>query len=249
VVLTAPRILLLKDPTRGIDVGTKQEILSPAAQSGGLRRIDRLYSTDYDELIGCCDRVLIFYGGRVVRVLEGRGHHRDQIRGSAFNLPAGETPSPAGRATDERASPAAVPEHRPLCWPFGLFLILYVFYSSLHPRGFTSDLVRPELQRGADAYPARNGANLAVLLGGMRPWSVRAADDAGEFRRLRDGQRVAANRLGMVAAWRGRLAACSTASSVVYGRLQAHCGDLARGGVQRHGAVHPANAGGEVDPT
>ena len=39
------------------------------------------YSTDYDELVGCCDRVLILYDGRIVRVLEGERDHGARHRG------------------------------------------------------------------------------------------------------------------------------------------------------------------------
>ena len=47
-----PRIILLNDPTRGIDVGTKQEIyaLLRRLADGGAAIL--LYSTDYDELVG-----------------------------------------------------------------------------------------------------------------------------------------------------------------------------------------------------
>jgi ribose transport system ATP-binding protein len=47
-----------------------------------------LYSTDYDELIGCCDRVLILYSGRIVRELVGPAITETAIVASAFNLPA-----------------------------------------------------------------------------------------------------------------------------------------------------------------
>jgi ribose transport system ATP-binding protein len=92
-LLTAPRILLLNDPTRGIDVGTKQEIYRLLRNLADAGASIVLYSTDYDELIGCCDRVLIFYGGRVVRVLEGADITETNIVAGAFNLPAGESPS------------------------------------------------------------------------------------------------------------------------------------------------------------
>jgi ribose transport system ATP-binding protein len=70
-LMRQPRIILLNDPTRGIDVGTKQEIyllLRKLADSGAAIV---LYSTDYDELIGCCDRVLVLYDGTVKRTLTG----------------------------------------------------------------------------------------------------------------------------------------------------------------------------------
>jgi ribose transport system ATP-binding protein len=70
-LMRKPRIILLNDPTRGIDVGTKQEIYQLLRQlaDGGAAII--LYSTDYDELIGCCDKVLVMYDGAVKRTLTG----------------------------------------------------------------------------------------------------------------------------------------------------------------------------------
>ena len=77
-LMTKPRIILLNDPTRGIDVGTKQELyqlLRRLAESGAAILF---YSTDYDELIGCCDRVLVLYNGAVTRTLEGGRADRAQ---------------------------------------------------------------------------------------------------------------------------------------------------------------------------
>jgi ribose transport system ATP-binding protein len=91
-LLTGARLILLNDPTRGIDVGTKQEIyrlLRKLADSG---KGVIFYSTDYAELIGCCDRVLIFYGGRIVRELERDELTERKIISAALNLPDNETP-------------------------------------------------------------------------------------------------------------------------------------------------------------
>jgi ribose transport system ATP-binding protein len=96
-LLTGARILLLNDPTRGIDVGTKQEIYRLLRELADTGTAVLLYSTDYDELIGCCDRVLILYGGRIARTLEGEAITETEIVAGAFNLPTG-TASPAVRA-------------------------------------------------------------------------------------------------------------------------------------------------------
>jgi ribose transport system ATP-binding protein len=86
-LMTKPRIILLNDPTRGIDVGTKQELyeLLRRLAEGGAAIL--FYSTDYDELIGCCDRVLVFYNGSVVRTLEGAALTEHNLIASAHNLP------------------------------------------------------------------------------------------------------------------------------------------------------------------
>jgi ribose transport system ATP-binding protein len=68
---TLPDILLLMDPTRGIDVGTKQELYALIRQLADAGATILFYSTDYDELIGMCDRVAILYRGRVVKELQG----------------------------------------------------------------------------------------------------------------------------------------------------------------------------------
>ena len=44
------------------------------------------YSTDYDELIGCCDRVLVLYDGRVVKELKGEGLNEHALIASALNV-------------------------------------------------------------------------------------------------------------------------------------------------------------------
>ncbi len=85
-LLTGARIVLLCDPTRGIDVGTKQEIYQLLRDLADAGAAIVLYSTDYEELIGCCDRVLILYDGRIVRTLEGGAITEANIIASALNL-------------------------------------------------------------------------------------------------------------------------------------------------------------------
>jgi ribose transport system ATP-binding protein len=89
-LMRGPRIILLNDPTRGIDVGTKQEMyqLLRKLADGGAAIV--FYSTDYDELIGCCDRVLVLYDGAVRRELAGTEITERALIASALNIQAGE---------------------------------------------------------------------------------------------------------------------------------------------------------------
>jgi ribose transport system ATP-binding protein len=88
-LMVTPRIILLNDPTRGIDVGTKQEIYQLLRKLANSGAAIVFYSTDYDELIGCCNRVLVLYDGAVKRTLvEGEITERALIA-SALNI-AGE---------------------------------------------------------------------------------------------------------------------------------------------------------------
>ena len=67
---TTPLVLLLEEPTRGVDVATRFELytlLSELAKEG-LGMV--VSSSDTEELAGLCDRVLIFRGGKVVAELQ-----------------------------------------------------------------------------------------------------------------------------------------------------------------------------------
>jgi ribose transport system ATP-binding protein len=96
-LLTDARILLLNDPTRGIDVGTKEEIYRLLRGLADAGTSILLYSTDYEELIGCCDRVLVLYSGKIVRELVGAAITETAIVASAFNLPINEGAAAAAR--------------------------------------------------------------------------------------------------------------------------------------------------------
>src|SRR5690242_18839235 len=90
-LMTEPRIILLNDPTRGIDVGTKQELYRLMRDLADQGAAILFYSTDYDELIGCCDRVAIMYDGRIVRELAGEELNETNIVASSLNI--GQAPS------------------------------------------------------------------------------------------------------------------------------------------------------------
>ena len=89
-LMVSPRIILLNDPTRGIDVGTKQELyklLRRLAESGVSIVF---YSTDYDELINCCNRVLVLFDGSVISALEGEGITDRALVASALSIGAND---------------------------------------------------------------------------------------------------------------------------------------------------------------
>ena len=62
-----PPVLLLDEPTRGIDVGTKREIygLMDGLARGGAAIV--LVSSELPELLGLCDRIAVLREGRIVR--------------------------------------------------------------------------------------------------------------------------------------------------------------------------------------
>jgi ribose transport system ATP-binding protein len=90
-LIREPRIILLNDPTRGIDVGTKQEMYQLLRRLADTGAAILFYSTDYDELIGCCDRVLVLYDGALKRELVGAEITERALVGSALNIPGMES--------------------------------------------------------------------------------------------------------------------------------------------------------------
>lgn len=85
-LMNRPRIVLLNDPTRGIDVGTKQELYRLMRQLADAGAAILFYSTDYDELVGLCDRVAVMYDGRFVRLLKGSEITERTLVASALNI-------------------------------------------------------------------------------------------------------------------------------------------------------------------
>ena len=85
-LMAEPRIILLNDPTRGIDVGTKQEIYALLRRLADQGAAIVFYTTDYDELIGCCDRALVLYDGAIRRELAGAEITEHALIASALNI-------------------------------------------------------------------------------------------------------------------------------------------------------------------
>jgi len=66
---TKPRLMLLDEPTRGVDVGARYEIynLLDSLSEKGIGIV--ISSSDTEELLGLCDRILVFKNGRVAHEL------------------------------------------------------------------------------------------------------------------------------------------------------------------------------------
>ena len=60
----SPRVLLLSEPTRGVDIGARATLWR-LIQAGASNRYTVWTSTDFDELASVCDRVIVFSRGRV----------------------------------------------------------------------------------------------------------------------------------------------------------------------------------------
>ena len=66
-----PRLLLLDDPTRGVDVGAKAAMYRTLREASERGLAVLIGSTDFEELASLCNRVIVLRGGRVSAVLAG----------------------------------------------------------------------------------------------------------------------------------------------------------------------------------
>jgi len=80
VLATRPRLLILDEPTRGIDVGVKQEVLRIVSELSQHGVSIILISTDTDELVRAVDRVLVFRDGGIYRELSGAALTQSALR-------------------------------------------------------------------------------------------------------------------------------------------------------------------------
>ena len=82
----SPGVLLLNDPTKGVDVGTRQNlyaIVSRLAESG---TSVMLYASDNEELIANCDRVLIIFEGRIVKEMDADELSEEKLVVASLNV-------------------------------------------------------------------------------------------------------------------------------------------------------------------
>jgi ribose transport system ATP-binding protein len=108
-LLTEPSVLLMDEPTRGIDVGAKAEIYALMSELAGQGAAIVTASSELPELLSMCDRILVLCEGRVTaefareeatqeRILEAATAR--QVVVSNAVPPPGATPDPDRSATD-----------------------------------------------------------------------------------------------------------------------------------------------------
>ena len=88
-LLTEPRVILLDEPTRGIDVGAKLAVYTVIRRLAAAGLAIVLVSSELPELIGMADRILVLHEGRIAAELPG-GSDEESIARAASGLPIGE---------------------------------------------------------------------------------------------------------------------------------------------------------------
>ncbi|HJD21625.1 MAG TPA: ATP-binding cassette domain-containing protein [Candidatus Gemmiger faecigallinarum] len=78
-LLTDPNVLLLDEPTRGIDVGAKYEIYQLIIDLANRGKTVLMVSSEMPELLGVCDRILVMSGGRLAGEVDARSTTQEEI--------------------------------------------------------------------------------------------------------------------------------------------------------------------------
>ncbi len=78
-LLTDPEVLLLDEPTRGIDVGAKYEIYQLILDLASRGKTVLMVSSEMPELLGICDRILVMSGGRLAGEVDARTTTQEEI--------------------------------------------------------------------------------------------------------------------------------------------------------------------------
>ena len=78
-LLTKPEVLLLDEPTRGIDVGAKYEIYQLIIDLANEGKGVIMVSSEMPELLGVCDRIIVMSGGQVAGEVDAQNTSQEEI--------------------------------------------------------------------------------------------------------------------------------------------------------------------------
>jgi ABC-type sugar transport system ATPase subunit/ribose/xylose/arabinose/galactoside ABC-type transport system permease subunit len=161
-----PAVLILDEPTRGVDVGAREEIYSLVHKLAGEGRAVVLISSDLPEVMKQSDRIGIFREGRLVAVHSGGAISPEEVATTAFPT--------AASVNETQARSARLHAYHKVVYFLrqggGLALFVAVFFTILHlmtGRFLESDSVRSLLTDAALLGFCAIGAMLVLLAGGL----------------------------------------------------------------------------------
>jgi ribose transport system ATP-binding protein len=100
--------MLCFDPTRGIDIRTKQQIYVLLRDLAAAGAAVLLYTSELKEIQLVCDRAIVIFGGRVVNELDAATADEASLLRAAYNLKADAAmPETIAAAAVEASEPAA----------------------------------------------------------------------------------------------------------------------------------------------
>ena len=171
-LISKPKVFVLNEPTVGVDVGAKVEIYTQvmefAKAGGGVLFV----SSDLDELMGMCDRILVMVKGRVTKELKREDFSQETLLLHATTT-EGAVAAPEGRAAEQeaRSGAASKPASKPLTFGkvmrrwgtiIGIVLALVAF-SLATPRFLVVSNLFDVLKQGSVLSLIAIGLTLALI--------------------------------------------------------------------------------------
>ncbi len=105
-IATKPKIVLADEPTRGVSIGSKIEIYRLIRELAANDAAVLLVSSEFEELVGLCDRIVIMANGRTVDELSPDGLQADDL----LQLVLSRSTSAAGGNSAGEHNPRTAPE-------------------------------------------------------------------------------------------------------------------------------------------
>jgi ribose transport system ATP-binding protein len=94
MMLLDPEIVIIDEPTRGIDIGTKQQVYQFIAELARKGKAVIVISSEMQELLGICHRILVMRGGRIVGEVSGDTMTESDIVFYATGVKTGDATRP-----------------------------------------------------------------------------------------------------------------------------------------------------------
>jgi ribose transport system ATP-binding protein len=83
-LIREPKLLMLDEPTQGVDVGTRQQVFQVIRKAAAEGAAVLCASSDFEQLADLCTRVLVFARGRIVQELTGSDISKDNIAEACY---------------------------------------------------------------------------------------------------------------------------------------------------------------------
>jgi ribose transport system ATP-binding protein len=165
-LISKPKVLILHEPTRGVDVGAKVEIYRLIGELAEKGAAILVVSSDLLEIIGLSDRVLVIRDGRITKEIAGKDATEETIMWAAVHH--GETKGIAEEPKKAADQPSK--KRRPLPQTAVAFLVLVglILITSLYSPSFRtvrnfSNLIEQTLPLGIAAL----GQTFAIMTAGI----------------------------------------------------------------------------------
>ena len=84
MVSTEPRLILLDEPTQGVDVGARAQVFDAIAEAARSGAAVLCASSDYERLTAICDRILVFNRGVATDILIGDNINRAAVARACY---------------------------------------------------------------------------------------------------------------------------------------------------------------------